>query len=80
MASTIGSSIAMVETRNQAFPLEIHTDDSQRFEKQSRLMTATIVISATSATGIASILSGLMTVILPQVVKDFDLGPKLMLW
>jgi hypothetical protein len=68
-----------MELRNSSSP-ETHNNGSQRLPKQGRLQTVTIVISAASATGIASILSGLMTVILPQVVKDFNLGPKQVLW
>lgn len=80
MAPIISTSVVMVEKSCQIPPLDNHGEDSQHYTKQSRLQTVAIVISAASATTIGSILSGLMTVILPQVIKDFDLSPNLVLW
>ncbi|KAF2473410.1 uncharacterized protein BDR25DRAFT_218761 [Lindgomyces ingoldianus] len=44
------------------------------------IQTSAVIISAASATSINSMLSGLMTVVLPEVGSIFHLTPKLLLW
>ena len=49
-------------------------------EIRSTLQTWAIILSVASATGVNSILSGLMTIVLPEADADFHFGPKLLLW
>jgi hypothetical protein len=42
--------------------------------------TAIIFASITGVTGISSLLSGLVTVILPTMAKDLDISKSLLLW
>ena len=42
--------------------------------------TAIIFATVTGVTGISSLMSGMVTVVLPKMAKDLDLSDSLLLW
>lgn len=46
----------------------------------SRTQALAVISCVVCATGINSLLSGLVTVIIPQIAEDLHLGPHLTLW
>ena len=52
----------------------------ERNEAAKKGSTAIVFLSITCVTGISTLLSGIVTVVLPKMVEDLDVPRSLMLW